>query len=261
MKAIELLDILAKVCDNVPNDFCEEDNHRWIDSATRTRIEELAGQKIEYDSGVSKFVIIPKNENYVLKIPYRGHYEDAWIENENYSKNRGDEDYDYEKAGHYEYTFYDFDNAYFNNAYNEDGGKHAWNYCNAEVDFYEEAVDSGFELYFAAEELLGFIGEHPVYKQERAIAFRSSRQSVEDFYSDHHDEYEKTDNFLMENECDGCFPVKWVYDFIRLYGEEEFLRFHNFCDSLSILQDMHCGNFGYVEGDIPILIDYSNFEG
>jgi hypothetical protein len=260
MKATEILDILNELCPPVPSEFSDDEGHAW-GGKFHDALSERLGQKVFFESGVSKFVIIPANENYVLKIPFKGHYEEVWVENEDYDKKYGDEGYCYDEAGHYEYDFIEFSGAT-----NEDGIEpydHEWNYCNSEVYFYEQAIENGVELYFAAEELLGFLDETPVYKQERAIPFSSTANPYANFTEAHPEEAKNIDKMLEAHSISfgSAFPYQWIYDFIQRYGEDEFFRFYNFCDEYGLLGDMHYGNFGYIEGDIPILIDYSTYEG
>lgn len=100
------------------------------------------------DSGATKCVIIPKNEDYVLKIPFTG-YED-WDnqpckEDEETGEWIYDEDYD---------PFVPF----------EDG-----DYCRIEADNYQFAIIEGLEEIFAETYFLGYVKGFPIYAHKRKL--------------------------------------------------------------------------------------------
>ena len=252
MKATEILDILNELYKEVPCDFSEDTSYRWFE-CRRKEFETAIGQHIEVGQGVSKFVIVPLKENYVIKIPFWGREEEVYRDCE-------DEDEDTECESEYEYEFCNFTEA--GNYDDVDACDHLWNYCNAEVSIYEEAERNDCGDYLAAEQLLGFIGDHPVYKQDRAITY-DEVEYEEDFEKKHENSKETVDKFLSSHGLDRyIFPSAWIVDFITHYGEEALVRFYKFCDDYHLSSDMHTGNFGYsFLGKHPILIDYSNFEG
>lgn len=263
IKASEILDIINKYADDVPENFSTEDYIHWVHSFLN-HLETEIGQKVIIKDGASKLVLIPENENYVIKIPFLGHNEEEWIENEDYPYKWGDPEYDGDKAGHYEYIFYPFDGASFDGYnYDSENGEN-WNYCNAEVDIYELAVLAGLELYFAREELIGFIdgelGGYPVYVQERAVTYNDSQKSYDKASENEIQELrEKYANHGFDEwHLDSIHQI-WALDFIAEYGEEEYFRFFRFCYENALFEDMHYNNFGYIVDTYPVLIDYSNY--
>jgi hypothetical protein len=52
-------------------------------------------------------------------------------------------------------------------------------------------------------------------------------------------------------------PYHWILNFIKLYGEKEFLRLCLFLEEEGI-NDLHEKNVGYIDGR-PVLFDYSGY--
>lgn len=251
MKPTELLDEINTYAKEIYDEFCEDNAWSWAHT-----FENKLSCKVRFAAGVSKLVIIPSGENYVLKIPFVGKIEDTWHSNPDYKVSYDDPNFDEEEAGEYRDDFFPFEYASsFDDYANEDV---SWNYCNSECSIYDRAVENGLELYFASEELLGFIGErqHPVYIQERAMVFSDSEWIQKRLPQS------KADAFWDELEelgfYHGGLPLLWIRHFIEHYGKDELKRLGDFMKEYHI-GDLHSSNVGYVYGDIPILVDYSNF--
>ena len=182
-------------------------------------------------SGVSKVAIIPKEKNYVIKIPYYGVYR----------KNNGIKCFD----------------PYFSSI------SKSSDYCKSEEIIYNKAKANGLDTFFAEIEQIGKIKSIPIYVQRKAVIF-------EDVYYPEDDEEENLNEHeisifktittkysdLVEDEY---LPISWMKDFICSYGELAFDKLYNFLSDNNI-QDLHSENIGYI-CERPVLVDFSGFEG
>ena len=150
--------------------------------------------KYDYNHGATKLVIIPKKEDFVIKIPYTGSYEyySGYYSNSIYRQGR--EDY---------WEFVAGENPF-----------RPWDYCANEIIRYDKALENGFAKYFAKTELLGFIHNYPIYIQEKCVTLSSDR---------HFHRYSKEENLKTSN----CYKnyynisINCLTDFRLKYGEEE----------------------------------------
>ncbi len=95
-----------------------------------------------FEEGATKCVIIPKETDYVIKIPFDGEYRNNEEEEE---------------------EFYMFTG----------GGQEGWDYCDQECAFYEDIIkDSGFEKFFLSNNVLSF--DWPMYTQQKAEVYVDS---------------------------------------------------------------------------------------
>lgn len=182
-------------------------------------------------SGVSKVAIIPKEKNYVIKIPYYGKYR----------KSNGIKCFD----------------PYFSSI------SKSSDYCKSEEIIYNKAKANGLDTFFAEIEQIGKIKSIPIYVQRKAVIF-------EDVYYPEDDEEENLNerevsifktittkySDLVEDEY---LPISWMKDFICSYGELAFDKLYNFLSDNNI-QDLHSENIGYI-CERPVLVDFSGFEG
>ena len=182
-------------------------------------------------SGVSKVAIIPKEKNYVIKIPYYGKYR----------KSNGIKCFD----------------PYFSSI------SKSSDYCKSEEIIYNKAKANGLDTFFAEIEQIGKIKSIPIYVQRKAIIF-------EDVYYPEDDEEENLNereisifktittkySDLVEDEY---LPISWMKDFICSYGELAFDKLYNVLSDNNI-QDLHSENIGYI-CEKPVLVDFSGFEG
>ena len=182
-------------------------------------------------SGVSKVAIIPKEKNYVIKIPYYGKYR----------KSNGIKCFD----------------PYFSSI------SKSGDYCKSEEIIYNKAKANGLDAFFAEIEQIGKIKSIPIYVQRKAVIF-------EDVHYPEDDEEENLNerevsifktittkySYLVEDEY---LPIGWMKDFIFSYGELAFDKLYNFLSDNDI-QDLHSENIGYI-CERPVLVDFSGFEG
>ena len=187
--------------------------------------------KYDYNHGATKLVIIPKKEDFVIKIPYTGSYEyySGYYSNSIYRQGR--EDY---------WEFVAGENSF-----------RPWDYCANEIIRYDKALENGFAKYFAKTELLGFIHNYPIYIQEKCVTLSSDR---------HFHRYSKEENLKTSNCYKNYYNISidWLTDFRLKYGEEELINFINFIQDMRWDDDLRSENIGYINGK-PVLIDYSGF--
>lgn len=150
-------------------------------------LEEAEKSTIECDSGATKLVLwIPNFDEYVVKIPFTGVYEEDWI--------KGDKGYLWQGENYREYF----------------GAYDGWDYCYVETSLYADAVKEGVEQFFLETSFLGHIKGHPIYIQPRA----------EEFYEISHNislEEKQESNKICREYCVSLKP-EWVLDAIKCYG-------------------------------------------
>lgn len=193
----------------------------------------------QLESGASKIVLIPKEiKDFVIKIPVSGTR--FPYENEDGEEERGTEYYCQAP------TRYDGD---------------SWNYCQAEVEIYEEAVENDLEDAFAETKFL--FRTHagvPVYVQERvsfgayhkrsSLSHEERSKKLEEVYSRSSDE--------VQYSCQ-MFSTEYAIEMLEYYGLSKFVKLMNFLYNEN-LNDFHGGNIGFNENLQPILFDYSGFK-
>ena len=182
-------------------------------------------------SGVSKVAIIPKEKNYVIKIPYYGKYR----------KSNGIKCFD----------------PYFSSI------SKSSDYCKSEEIIYNKAKANGLDTFFAEIEQIGKIKSIPIYVQRKAVIFEDvhyPEDDEEENLNEHEISIFKTITTkysdLVEDEY---LPLSWMKDFICSYGELAFDKLYNFLSDNNI-QDLHSENIGYI-CERPVLVDFSGFEG
>ena len=182
-------------------------------------------------SGVSKVAIIPKEKNYVIKIPYYGKYR----------KSNGIKCFD----------------PYFSSI------SKSGDYCKSEEIIYNKAKANGLGTFFAEIEQIGKIKSIPIYVQRKAVIFEDvhyPEDDEEENLNEHEISIFKTITTkypdLIEDEY---LPISWMKDFIFSYGELAFDKLYNFLSDNNI-QDLHSENIGYI-CERPVLVDFSGFEG
>ena len=211
-----------------------------------------------YDSGATKLVLLFSGMDSVIKIPFAGSDEDYYIDGDlNCSCPQGHSSiknsvrvctkcyncsyYNCPRRGHYEFT-----NFYGANAEN------GWDYCEAEINYYQDALDANVEDFFAKTWLIGYVNGYPIYAQHRAEMFEGTSSTKK--YSK-----EKTDAVMKY--CDDmdlwCFNEYWLSDFKDFFGEDAIEKLLSFLVSKSI-EDLHDGNLGYVNG-VPVIVDYAGY--
>lgn len=178
--------------------------------------------------GVSKGVIVPKDYNWVIKIPFYGCEEEA---------------YNYDYSGKSCYC-----NANSNPIHN-------WDYCFTEVNFYKAAKSSGLHQVFCKEKYIGSIDNCPIYIQQKASSIGDLRQNKE-YTPPKEDSKDKTKSKIKEKNY-GLFDLDWQTDACLYYGEKYFIKLMKFLRE-SCIKDLHKDNIGYI-GKQPVIFDFSDF--
>ena len=197
-------------------------------------------EPVELRYGASKVVIMSREWDYVLKIPFNGAYTFLEAEYNEYCDNHDSEP----KMKDY-ITF-----EKYCGADSEDG----WDYCDAENNKYDKAEEAKVNQYFAKTEFLCFTnGGYPVYIQEKC-RYRISEDKSTD----------KSRNIASSRQAEykdgGISSVLWIASFIDFYGEAEFEKLRIFLDSDEDLNgDLHDENVGYTMDGKPIILDYAGF--
>lgn len=206
-------------------------------------IGNMKGVPYRTASGVSRCVFMfPDFPNLVVKIPFTG------------SGTEDEDEYDYNEP------YEDFYCASF--GCGEHKLKRKWDYCEAEITVYKDAVTSGVSDFFAETVCIGEIDNHPIYVQEIATIYY-------DVYFDYECEYsteekkrnrssimEKSNNSLSEDDC-WIVGQTWLAAFIEEYGITAAIDLITFLKSEGV-DDLHSENLGFID-DKPVIVDYASF--
>jgi hypothetical protein len=273
----EMFDIIKTKIHNLPDELEQYSAENYL----REHLTNLPF-KFRVNAGLTKAVIIPLDEDYVIKLPlkYRfdiGEYkaenriwknkvqqalDEALIEaqKDNPEALLTQEETDFIKASWadsqpQEKNFYyelEAANNYIFDAQEEIDAHADWDYCGLEVCTYKQAVAENLGKYFAEEGFLGVIDNRPVYWQAHCLPFNEIDM---DYNSEEYiqkkavaDEFFNETSIYIGNNC-------WMADFIRAYGKNELIRLNSFIQEYHI-SDIRNSNIGYLN-DMPVLIDYS----
>lgn len=219
-------------CDS---DVAEEGSVMPTDLWILTDFDEASGinldgtERFKVDSGVTKLCIIPNKGKYVIKIPYTGSYEykteyyddelEDWVLIEN------------PVIKPYRYT--------------------SRNICDEEIFLYDEA-SKDLKEFIAPLEFIGFVGEVPVYIQEKIdYSFSDSPYSTvnEDEYFT--DESTKSRKKFIKKYC-FCTELDTIFvdQMIKKIG---FTRAKEVIGEINYdIRDLHRGNYGYINNECKL---------
>ena len=197
------------------------------------QIREVAPEVAIYN-GCTKCAIVDKTCDYVIKIPFRGMWYEAY----------NDED-----CG--EDFFEEFQYANDLEGYDD---VRQWDYCENELIKYEKAVDAGFSEFFAETAYYGRINNTPVYIQEKAMSFMEKYNELPEPSNDAVKKYTENKDKLS---C--CITSKWVELAIDWYGFDKVVAFIDYLYDENLNNDLHSGNIGFTEAGKPVLIDWAGF--
>ena len=206
-----------------------------------------ADVKIQSHYGASKYVLVDNSLSYVIKIPFDGYWETAYIE-KNY-KNDDEEDTDGEED--IEFIFTNFDNA-CNDSYADDK-IYSNNYCETERRFFKVMNEIGFGVFFAETQYFDTINGKNIYLQEKVIPYPRLEKGASSPLA------VKLSETPHISVCSD-----WIEKAIQYYGEEltkSFINFLSTDDDIGqiIAADLHYENYGYREDGSPCILDYSGF--
>ncbi len=179
-----------------------------------------------WESGATKAVIISKNKDYVLKVPFDGWYDSSEDECSIIFK-------------------------YFYNG----GGCEGWDYCELENEYYNNIVKgTKFEKYFICPKLID-VSEWPVYIQEKVEVYADI---INPLTLSREEDRKTVKNSKKVQEVSNL-PIPWLAVVLEKMGNniEEFEEFITFIhDNFS---DLHRGNIGFLNGN-PVIIDFGGFD-
>lgn len=196
-----------------------------------------------HDSGVTKIVLIPRDENeqFVIKVPFH----DYWSFSPYY-----DDEEEEERDGYSE----------MHNAEDPITGICSWDYCHREESLYKIATSQGIGQCFPQTQLWGD-QPYPIYLQERCTEVFATKRK--DRATSTFDDYEnikyqfdpRTQMFARLL----SFDTRWIVDFVDHYSIEILKKFLSFLLNYNIV-DLHSGNYGYsaIDGR-PVIIDFAGF--
>jgi hypothetical protein len=184
----------------------------------------FTNDEFEIRTGASKAVVVFKNYDYVLKIPF--------------CCNCFGEEVDY-----FECAEVDYDAA------------EPWDYCAAEEEVYNLAYDYHVEEFFAETSFFNNTkGDYPVYIQKKVAPFYDSPKCSE-LSKDISCYWDTSDYF--EN-----LPRGWKECLIDKYGINKTFEFLYFINEIypHVTSDLHRGNVGFDSCGNPVILDYSSYD-
>lgn len=199
--------------------FTENDAEDYVYSLGRNKVPEF-----DYEYGATKLVIIPKDKDYVIKIPFNGYY-------------------DY--------------NEYFSFCGASDS---SWgdDYCQAEIGVYELAQEEGFEKMFLP---LTYVLTScvDIYIQPKCECYKRNDVKQDSYSSKESKEKILEDKKHGKKYLFSKFSDSWTASCLDTLGSvEELERFGEFLDKHNLLYDLHSGNIGYYNGH-AVILDYGGY--
>jgi hypothetical protein len=204
--------------------------------------EELP-ESVEGMTGASKLAVVPrknnKDLNIVIKVPFNGCFA---IDEDSV------EDWDdiVDIESHRYFKPYDSAISYYSGE---------WDYCKAELQTYQRAVQDGMGDFFAEIEFYKYgNNNHPIYIQEKV-------QTLSDFiYSKDKNKPEPSNASLAKVRKLPPMTMSevWLAFAYDYYGEDAVTEFLDYL-SMNEITDLHNQNIGFAEGGRPVLLDYSGF--
>lgn len=223
--SIEILNKLNNFC--FPSNFRDETKYDMFDQCFNY-------QAYSISSGATKCVVIPKEKNYVIKIPFTG--------TGDYYKSY------YDSNGYYHSTL-----DFYEDFYGADNDERVWDYCGAEVKRYRIAKEHHMEKFFAETAFVGYTtSDYPIYVQEKCTTLENTVLQYT------HEEMDSMRHTLSSVDCIGELPIRWIISFFKTYGFDTLINFVNFLNAQDWNDDLRAANVGFLNKK-PILIDFSGF--
>lgn len=243
-----ILDAFKKVDFNGCDAEISEEDYMVLEEVQETLDEEM-NFPCDFATGATKFVILPEERDYVVKIPFNGRWESTY---RSYSSD--EEEYN-EWEDTYEEKFFPWEGAGY------EGSESGWDYCGREQWIYEQAQKYDIAEMFAGTTKIAEVRSYPIYASERAVvsyraACYGSMYNDSETYTDFVCDYIKT-HYDNDPHIAPNISYAFLGYMLYYYGEEKFDKFLHFAKDMSI-NDLHSDNVGFI-GDRPVLIDYSGF--
>ena len=215
-----------------PDDkFSEEETYEFVN-----RIDENLFDIFDYNSGATKFVIIPYDSDYVVKIPF------------NYIS-RSSSSFEQSSGSIWDAGQMPFTNASLNDEY-------GWDYCALEEDVYSLAKKEGWDKFFTEVQRVREVTQYPTYIQKKIkmLNYSTKGKRKEEYLS-------KSRDFCLKNRVRYACPNWWA-DVLETFNgkESDFLNFLSFLKEYELDEDLHGNNVGYdIDTGMPIICDYAGF--
>lgn len=194
-----------------------------------------------YAYGASKFVIIPKHRDYVIKIPFSvqtDREDNGYWEGDDYIEDYG--------------PFIPFSGAVY-----PIEGTTGWDYCRAEAEYYKLASAAGLGQFFAKTKFIGKMRGFPIYVQEKC-----------EMYKDvclHHTIAEREDTLKRASSLtNSCMALNLSHDFLielmKNVDLHKIDKLFNFIEKYNIT-DLRSYNYGFrIKDHSPVFTDYSSYD-
>lgn len=198
-------------------------------SHIKYKLEQI-NEFIYVERGMTKLVIIPPNCNYVIKIPFNGHY--------------------------YDNEFY-----FFEEAANEEDFS---DYCLTEYIKYQQLKKENLECFVAKTVYYKTIDNTRIFIQEKVIPLDSPWAYSNISIPNPSENSKKIVSSIFSNDnIMDFYDTEWASNCVELYGAQKTKNFFLYCSMQDpdIIEDFHDGNYGYRKNGEPVILDYSNYSG
>lgn len=203
------------------------ENYEFLEYFT-SREEEVLVSSVEiwddkfnfnWEYGATKLVIIPENNDYVIKIPFNAEYDE------------------YDKEYH----------------------EYSQNYCETEISLYNKILfetNPLFAQFFLPLTPVKEFKDWEVYIQPKCQAYNNTAE-VEKNKSYSKGSMEKVKSKKLNQYI--ALPVDWLAAVTEVLKDVRLVKeFINVLEEYDITYDLHQGNFGYCNGK-PVIFDYGGF--
>lgn len=227
-----ILDIIDKKDIRVPEVFCNEDYMEFEDEMRDVLWAE--GIEATFSQGASKFVIVPADSDYVIKIPF------------NFCGDEDDAEYCRTHDGYDEY---------------EECHPFHCNYCDEETEIYEKAKDWEIEDAFSELDMIRTTNTMQwFYVQEKVVPicdlYEENFTKIKSPINISKDSEEKYRKFNCDDSSLNPTFVKAMIEFFGIDFVKQFMDFLYDCN----VSDLHDGNYGFRLSDgKPVLFDYGGY--
>ena len=189
-------------------------------------------EHFSFEMGATKLVLIPKKEDYVIKVPFTGYFDGGTPEDGDYI------------------SFY---GAEFGNG--ED-------YCQSEIEFYNKIKNSNFKQLFMPLEKIGEYKGVPIYIQPKCETLIEGEENF--IYSSEKDrkrikEEAEKDSSQAKEPVFAALPISWVASLLTVLKDyKELVKFYSFLRKHDFGYDLHIANVGYYNNH-AVILDYGGY--
>ena len=178
--------------------------------------------------GMTKLVIVPKETNYVIKIPFTGYY--------NYSYNEDTNDFDDYALGH---------------------ERECSNCCDQEIALYEDATENLRKILLPVE-FVGMIDGLNIYIQEKYKTDFDGYYYQDEAYTLKENSAQKKICSKIKTETKTSLSDVFIGLLIQEYGIKNTTDILEEIEDLEIY-DLHGGNYGFARDNRCVIFDYAGY--